>query len=183
MKLNGTKARGDSEFDTIWDRKRSEISEQEWIVSPLAAQADVVMADDKVRLKPIITLEKITRRPLALTLASQNPQNRNFDMVNVWLPNIASYDTGSHKSMSSKEYLTPTIDGNNIDAQTGQKLVIDETLIKASQRMELIQKRRPNSPIVVFKSHNKNTKNRENKGAKQQRKQVPKVVIPCQTYL
>ena len=81
MKLNGTKARGDSDIDTIWDRKRSEISEQEWIVSPLAAQADVVMADDKVRLKPIITLEKITRRPLALTLASQNPQNRNFDMV------------------------------------------------------------------------------------------------------
>ena len=48
-------------YYTIWDRKRSEISEQEWIVSPLAAQADVVMADDKVRLKPIITLEKITR--------------------------------------------------------------------------------------------------------------------------
>ena len=35
-------------------------------------------------------------------------------------------------------------------------------------------KRRPNSPIV-FKSHNKNTKPRT-KGAKQQRKQVPKVV-------
>ena len=121
MKLNGAKARGDYDIDTIWDRKRSEISEQEWIVSPLAAQADVVMADDKVRLKPIITLEKITRRPLALTLASQNPQKSKFRYGNVWLPNIASYDTGLHKSMSSKEYLTPTSNGNDIDVQTGKK--------------------------------------------------------------
>ena len=78
MTLDGTRARGENDIDTIWDRKRSEISEQEWIVSPLAAQADVVMADDKVRLKPVITLEKITRRPLALTLASQNPRKTKF---------------------------------------------------------------------------------------------------------
>ena len=101
----------------------------------LAAQADVVMADDASPL--IITLEKITRDHCFDLGITKSPKSK-FRYGNVWLPNIASYDTGLHKSMSSKEYLTPTIDGNNIDAQTGQKLVIDETLIKASQRMELI---------------------------------------------
>ena len=83
-------------------------------------------------------------------------------MVTVWLPNIASYDTGLQKGVSAKEYLIPTVDGNDIDVKTGEKIAIDETLMKASQRLELIQKRKHGSPVVVFKSSKQKYEKHEN---------------------
>ena len=139
-------------FTTIWDKKRLDIAKDAWLMCPLAAQADVVMADDKVRLKPIITLEKITRRPLALTLASQKPRATKFRYGNVWLPKIASYDTPLNKSVSSTDLSTATINGDAMDMRTGKKLEKSLSPVPTSRRDELIKARRPTTPLVKFNS-------------------------------
>eukprot|EP00943_MAST-04B_sp_MAST-4B-sp1_P005089 g5089.t1 len=108
-------------FSTIWDNKRIGAANNAWITCPLAAQADVVMADDKVRLKPIITLESIIRRPVGLTLASQKPRESKYRYGNVWLPKISSYETPLNKMVSSEDLLTATFNGEDMDMTTGKK--------------------------------------------------------------
>jgi hypothetical protein len=108
------------DVSTIWDTKRIKAAADSIYPFPLAAEADLVMAEDKVRLTPIRTLTRIITRPPCLTLASVNPEVETYRYGNVWNPKLSGYVVSNEEGvkLTRPDLLKPL---NYSKSKTGKK--------------------------------------------------------------
>jgi hypothetical protein len=175
----------EGQLSTIWDSKRIASAAESHIPFPLAAESDLVFADDKVRIHPVRTLHNIISRAPCLTLASGRPEKEKYRYGNVWLPSLASYKVpkedeatmivspgllrpvsvpaGGVTSASSlydpsKSTFSSTAWEKTPTQATGPAIMLDDTLLRTS---------RPSSPTMAFEFHSDKKKmakkNRERK--------------------